>query len=325
VSAPAGQAADHATAVLLMTFGSAVTSADVPAYLRSVRGGGEPSAEVVKEFQRRYDLVGRSPLIDITRAQGEALQRLLDDRHGEGSHLVEVGMLHSAPLIGDAVQRLAAAGPARLLGVVLAPQYSPIIMGGYPRALAGAAGRWLPGVPVAVAGPWHDVPAFLDLLAARVREALGRLPADQQDTVPVLFTAHSLPKPVVERDRAYLDQLAETIDRVADRLALPRDRWRFAYQSAGHTPEEWLKPDLKDLLPGIRAAGHRGVLVVPVQFLADHLEILYDIDIAAAEEAADAGLEFRRIELPNTAPGFIGALADVVAREQQAAPTTNRA
>jgi ferrochelatase len=315
---PPGQRGGPA-AVLLMTFGSAVTSADVPAYLRSVRGGAEPSAAVVGEFQRRYDLVGRSPLIDLTRAQGLALQRLLDDEHGHGRYRVEVGMLHSEPRIDDAVARLVAAGPAWLLGIVLAPQYSPIIMGGYPRALAAAADRHLPGVPWTVAGPWHDLPAFQDLLATRVREALQRLPSEQRDTIPVLFTAHSLPRPVVERDRAYLDQLAATIDGVAERLGLPPARWQFAYQSAGHTPEEWLKPDLKDLLPGIRAAGHRGVLVVPVQFLADHLEILYDLDVAAAEEAAEAGLEFHRIELPNTAPGFIRALAEVVRREQHAA------
>jgi protoporphyrin/coproporphyrin ferrochelatase len=301
VSAPTG--------VLLMTYGSAVTSAGVPAYLRSVYRGGEPPPELVKEFQHRYDLVGRSPLIDITRAQGRALQAALDASDGAGSHLVEVGMLHSDPRIGSAVERLADAGAARVVGIVLSPQYSPLIMGGYPRALAAAAER-LPGVAATMAGPWHLVPAFVDSLAGRVTAALARL-----GEVPVLFTAHSLPRPVVDRDRGYLDQLHETIAAVVERTRLPPGRWRFAYQSAGHTPEEWLTPDLKDLLPGLRAAGHRAVLVVPVQFLADHLEILFDLDVAARRQAEEAGLAFHRIELPNTDPALVEALRQVVTRE----------
>ena len=121
---------------------------------------------------------------------------------------------------------------------------------------------------------------------------------------------------MVDRDPGYLDQIAETIDAVVERTGLERGRWQFAYQSAGHSPEEWLKPDLKDLLPGLRDDGHKAVLVVPVQFLADHLEILYDIDIAAREEAEEAGLAFNRIELMNTAP-FIRALADVALDQER--------
>ena len=296
------------TGVLLMTYGSAVTSADVPAYLRSVYRGAEPPAELVKEFQYRYDLVGGSPLIELTLAQGRALQAALDERAGPGSHAVEVGMLHSAPRIPDAVAQLAEAGAERVVGIVLSPQYSPIIMGGYPRTLAAAADAL--GLDAHMAGPWHLVPAFVDCLAGRVTAAL----ADLGD-VPVLFTAHSLPKAVVERDTGYLDQLHETIAAVVERTGLPEGRWQFAYQSAGHTPEEWLTPDLKDLLPDLRAAGHGDVLVVPVQFLADHLEILYDIDVAARAEAEEAGMAFHRIELPNTDPVFIAALRQVVERE----------
>jgi protoporphyrin/coproporphyrin ferrochelatase len=191
-------------------------------------------------------------------------------------------------------------------------------MGGYRRALDAASGRLGPDAQVGLAGPWHRTPAFLDALAERVTQALGRLDPD----VPVLFTAHSLPRAVVDRDPGYLDQIAETIDAVAERTGLDRGRWQFAYQSAGHSPEEWLKPDLKDLLPGLRAAGHRAVLVVPVQFLADHLEILYDLGIAAREEAEEAGLAFHRIELMNTSPAFIRALADVALDQERSAQPT---
>jgi ferrochelatase len=302
------------TGVLLMTFGSAQTADEVPDYLRSVRGGGDPDPAVVAEFQRRYEIVGWSPLVRITREQGEALQRTLDEDHGPGRFAVAVGMLHSEPRIDDAVRVLAAAGAGRVTGIVLSPQYSPIIMGGYDRALSAAMGSELPGMQVRVAGPWHTTPSFVGELAGRVQEALGRF--SEPERVPIIFTAHSLPRPVVDRDRGYIDQLMETIELVARRAGLARDRWQFAYQSAGHTPEEWLKPDLKDLLPGLREAGHDDVLVVPVQFLADHLEILYDIDVAAREEARAAGLRFHRIDLPNTSPVFIRALAEVVEREE---------
>jgi ferrochelatase len=304
------------TGVLLMTFGSAQTAEEVPDYLRSVRGGGDPDPAVVAEFQRRYEIVGWSPLVRITREQGEALQRSLDESHGPGRYTVAVGMLHSDPRIDQALRELAGAGVSRVIGIVLSPQYSPIIMGGYNRALAAGMGRELPGVEVRVAGPWHTAPSFVGELAGRVQEALGRFA--EPERVPIIFTAHSLPKPVVDRDMGYIDQLTETIELVAERAGLARERWQFAYQSAGHTPEEWLKPDLKDLLPGLRDAGHGDVLVVPVQFLADHLEILYDIDIAAREEAEDAGVRFHRIDLPNTSPVFIRALAEVVEREEQA-------
>jgi ferrochelatase len=305
------------TGVLLMTYGSAATAEEVPAYLRSVRGGRDADPALVAEFQRRYRLIGWSPLVRITREQGAELQRLLDAAHGEGRYRVEVGMLHSEPRIDQAVARLAAAGTGRLVGIVLSPQWSPVIMGGYRRALEAAAWRLGADAEVTLAGPWHRAPAFLDALAEQVLQALAGLDPE----VPVLFTAHSLPRAVVDRDPGYLDQIAETIDAVAERTGLPRGRWQFAYQSAGHSPEEWLKPDLKDLLPDIRAAGHRAVLVVPVQFLADHLEILYDLDIAAREEAEEAGLAFHRIELMNTSPRFIRALADVaLAQERSAQP-----
>ena len=300
------------TGVLLSTFGSAQTADEVPAYLRSVRGGRDADPEVVAEFRRRYELVGWSPLVPITIDQGAALQRLLDDECGPGRYTVRVGMLHSEPTVPAAMAELAEAGVDQVVGIVLSPQYSPIIMGGYNRAMSAAGERHLPGIEVRVAGPWYDVPSFVDELAERVREALRRFP--DPDRVPVIFTAHSLPKSVVDRDTGSIDQLMETIDLVAARAELPRGRWQFAYQSAGHTPEEWLKPDLKDLLPCIRAAGHEDVLVVPVQFLADRLEILYDIDVAAREEAEEAGLRFNRIDLPNTSPTFIRALAEVVRR-----------
>jgi protoporphyrin/coproporphyrin ferrochelatase len=301
--------------VLLMTYGSPSNVEEMPGYLRSIRGGREPSPELLAEFIRRYEVIGWSPLVRITTAQGAALQRHLDEADGPGRHLVEVGMLHSEPGVAGAVRRLAEAGAEQVLGIVLSPQYSSIIMGRYNRALEEAAQALGPNGQVSVAGAWHLLPEFVEALAERTVEALATLPGDRHD-VPVLLTAHSLPKPVVDREPGYVVQLTDTAEAIAKRVGLEPERWRFAYQSAGHTPEEWLRPDLKELLPGLRDAGHEAVLVVPVQFLADHLEILYDLDVAARQEAEEVGIAFHRIELPNTQPAFIRALAEVVHRER---------
>ena len=297
-----------------MSFGSAVTADDVPEYLKSVRGGREPSPEVVEEFQRRYRLIGRSPLVDITRQQATALQALLDSELAPGHYLVEIGMLHSPPGIGDALLRLSSARVEHIIALVLAPQFSPIIMAGYLRALE-RFGEEIGGTErVTLVGDWHAQPAFIDALADKLEEGLEAF-GDRRDRVPVIFTAHSLPRSVVDRDGNYIAQILDTVELVAARACLPRSRWQFAYQSAGHTPEEWLKPDFKDLLPELRVSGHREVLIVPTQFLADHLEVLYDIDIAGRQEAEAEGITFRRIGMPNVSPLLIRALANLVTGE----------
>ena len=306
------------TGVLLLTFGSAVTSADVPEYLRSVRGGREPSTEVVEEFRMRYDVIGRSPLIDITLAQAAALRELLDREHGAGTFVVRAGMQHSDPCIAVAVDELVALGAHTVVGVVLAPQYSPIILAGYERAAAAARDAH-PDLDLRVAGPWHTDPAWIASLSDRLRAARDALPAEAAGA-PVIFTAHSRPRAVVDRDPGYIEQLRETAAAVAARTGLATEQWQFAYQSAGHTPEPWLTPDVKDLLPAMRDDGVTTVVVAPVQFLSDHLEILYDIDVAAVQEARSLGIDMRRIEMPNASPSLIEALAAVVHRELAAAP-----
>jgi protoporphyrin/coproporphyrin ferrochelatase len=195
----------------------------------------------------------------------------------------------------------------------MSPQYSPIIMSGYARALDEAvAGLHRPDLEHKLAGDWHLQPYFLQALAERVEQALARYPQDVRQHVPVLFTAHSMPKRVIEKEPDYINHLKETAARVAGLVGLPEDRWQFCYQSAGHTPEEWLKPDFADIMPELRRAGETHVLIAPVQFLADHLEILYDIEIGARQQAEEQGIQFARIESLNTYPLFIKALADVV-------------
>ncbi len=305
--------------VLLMTYGSpAADLHDLPQYLAAVRGGREPSPELVDEFRRRYDLIGGSPLIPITRAQAAAVEARLRDDGVDA--VATVGMRFSAPSILDGLRDLADAGCTSVAAVVMSPQYSEMLMSGYRRAIDAALDELGAVAPtVSLAPAWYREPGFVEAVAELIRAGLASLPA----ATPVLLTAHSLPRRVAEAEPAYLEQLRETAQAVAAASGLDHDRWHFCWQSAGHEPGEWMKPDFTDLLPRLRNDGHGAVLVAPIQFLADHLEILYDVDIGAREQAEAAGMSFARIESLNTSPTFIGALARI-AREAAASGADSR-
>jgi len=298
--------------VVLMTYGSPSTLEDIPEYLRNIRGGRQPDDALIAEFRRRYSLIGGSPLLRITNEQAAALEAELNGLKDGRSYNVVAGMRFSPPLIADVVRR-AAPKSGQVVGIIMSPQFSPIIMGGYVRALQEAvAALHRDGLSLKIAEDWHLQPLFIEALAQRLEEALARLPTKLRQQVPILMTAHSMPKRVVEKEPAYIEQLKETATAVAEFLGLSEARWMFCYQSAGHTPEEWLKPDFGDVMPKLREEGFGDVLIAPVQFLADHLEILYDIDIGAREQAEKAGIKFSRIESLNTSPLFIKALGAVV-------------
>jgi len=299
--------------VMLMTYGSPATLEDIPAYLKNIRGGREPDEELIAEFRRRYTLIGGSPLLRITQEQAAALQDELSKQHPDGPYFnVVAGMRFAPPFIADLVPEIAASAQ-QLIGIIMSPQYSPIIMSGYTRALEDAVQRLhRDDLKLQIAGDWHLQPYFLSALALRVQQALDRFPEDVRSRVPVLLTAHSMPKRVTEKEPDYINNLKETAAMVAELAGLSSDRWMFCYQSAGHTPEEWLKPDFADIMPDLHAAGYRHVLIAPVQFLADHLEILYDIEIGARRQAEEHGIQFARTESLNTSPLFIKALAEVV-------------
>jgi ferrochelatase len=300
--------------VLLMTYGSPDSLDDMPRYLAAVRGGRAADPELVTEFRRRYEVIGGSPLIPITEAQAAAVE---EELHRRGvAAVVRAAMRFSEPSIVTQMRALADAGCSEVVGVVMSPQYSELLMRGYRGALEAAAAELGDAAPRwALAPAWYRNDHFLEAVAQRVREGLAKLPAD----APVLLTAHSLPRRVAESEPEYLDQLQETAASVAERAGVARERWHFCWQSAGHEPGEWMKPDLADLVPELRAAGHEALLVAPIQFLADHLEILYDVDIGAREQAEAAGMAFARIESLNVMPEFIAALAEV-ASAASAAP-----
>jgi ferrochelatase len=286
------------TAVVLMAYGSPERAEDIPAYLADIRGGRSIRPEAVAELTERYRRIGgRSPLNEITEAQASALERELGIP-------VEVGMKHWHPRIAEAAERVLAGGAERIVGLVLAPHYSRISIGGYRERLEEA----LPdGVDLAFVESWHDHEPFLDVLAGRVRGSDAH----------VVFTAHSLPERILAEGDPYREQLLQTSRLIADKAGV--DSWSFAFQSESPTGEPWLGPDILDELEALQGRGVKRVLVAPVGFVSDHLEILWDIDVQAREKAAELGLELERIESLNDDPAFIRALGDLV-KQASAAP-----
>ena len=288
---------DARTAVILMAYGSPEHPEDIPAYFEDIRGGRPVRPEAVEALTERYRRIGgRSPLNEITEAQRAALE-------GETGLPVFVGMKHWHPWIADAVDAALADGAERIVALVLAPHYSRMSIGGYRDRLETALdGR----AELAFVESWHDHEPYLELLADRVRGTDAH----------VVFTAHSLPERILADGDPYRDQLLETSRLVAERAGI--ERWSFAFQSESQTGEPWLGPDILDELDALHEQGVRKVLVAPVGFVSDHLEILWDIDVEAREKAAELGLELDRIESLNVDPVFIRALADLVKQASRA-------
>lgn len=281
---------DARTAVILMAYGSPERAEDIPAYFADIRGGRPVRPEAVAELAERYRRIGGSPLNEITEAQRTALEREL-------GLPVFIGMKHWEPWIADAVEHALANGAERLVGLVLAPHYSRLSIGGYRERLEQAlAGR----AELVFMESWHDHDPYLDVLADRVRGTEAH----------VVFTAHSLPERILAEGDPYRDQLLETSRLVAGRAGI--ERWSFAFQSESPTGEPWLGPDILVELEDLHAAGVRDVLVAPVGFVCDHLEILWDLDVAAREKAEELGLELDRIESLNADPAFVRGLAELV-------------
>ena len=283
-------------AVVLMAYGSPERLADVPAYYADIRGGRPIAPENLADLVERYRRLGiedSSPLNAIT----EQTRAALEDELGLP---VFTGMKHWTPRIADAAERALASGAEEIAGLVLAPHYSALSVAGYreqlERALDGRA-------ELRFVASWHEEPGFVELLADRVRGADAH----------VVFTAHSLPARILQQGDPYRDQLLETARLVAEAAAI--DDWSFSFQSESPTGEPWLGPDILDHLESLRRAGVERVLVCPVGFVSDHLEIRWDLDVEAQERAAELGLELERIEMPNADPAFVRTLAGIVRRE----------
>ena len=287
-------------AVLLMAYGGPNRLAEVEPYLLDVRGGRPTTPELLLEIGERYRRIGgRSPILELTQAQADGLTRSLGP-----TYAVYVGMRHWHPYIKDAVEGIVAAGHRRLVGIVMAPHYSALSVGAYEKKLLEAtAGRLEP----ALVRSWGDHPSFLEAVQGKVTEALRRFSSPR--AVQVLFTAHSLPERVVAGGDPYADQLRGSAAAVAKRLGL--GAWRFAFQSAGATPEPWLGPDAGEVITELAGQGQREFLLVPIGFVCDHAETLYDIDVAYQELAGKLNVQVERTASLNDAPLLIDALADI--------------
>lgn len=293
------------TAVLLMAYGSPATLDDVEAYFMHIRGGATPPAAVVEELRARYRRIGgTSPLREITRRQAEAVRSVLA---ASGSDLpVYVGMKHAPPFIEDVIRTMAANGTRTVVALALAPHFSQVSVASYFSTASSAAAAV--GITLRAVPHWHDHPAFITALSRRLRDALVRFGTGEAPQV--IFTAHSLPQRILTWSDPYPGQVARTSELVAGALGLTR--WRVAYQSASHTGEPWLGPDLRDVIEDLASAGCRAVVVCPIGFVCDHLEVLYDIDVEAREAATRLGMRLERSVSLNDGADFVAALADLV-------------
>ncbi len=298
---------ERPTGVLLMAYGTPEHLDDVEAYFTDIRGGRPPSPEAVAELKERYVRIGgRSPLMAITRQQAAALERALNAEGG--GFKVYAGMRHWAPRIAEVVSQMACDGVRRAVGLALTPYESKLSVGAYVEAAEQALAACEENIETTFVPSWHAQPAYLDAVAGRVTEALTAFSPDERPQV--LFTAHSLPERIRAWDDPYPNQLQEASQRVAERAGV--SGWRFAFQSASHTREPWLGPDVLDVLQALADGGAKAVLVCPIGFITDHLEVLYDVDVECRQAAEALGLHLERTESLNDDPQLIAALTAAV-------------
>ncbi len=306
--------------VLLMAYGTPETPDQVEAYYTHIRGGRKPSPEAVEHLRERYMLVGgKTPLLEITNEVASKLQEKL--RAGGGNWNVYAGMKHWYPYIGEVMEQMAADGVQKAVAFALAPHCSRISLGGYRKAVDEAAeklGSRASWGSIPFVKCWHHNGQWRAMMAELVREGLANFAPEERGSVTVLFSAHSLPERIRTWDDPYERQLMESSAAVAKIAGV--SNWRFAFQSAGNTGEPWLGPDIVDYLEVLHKEGVHNVLSVPIGFVADHLEILFDIDIEAQQKAKELDITLHRTQMPNARPDFIDALASVV-EENLHAPT----
>lgn len=320
----ADRAADR-VGVLVMAYGTPRRPDDIEPYYTDIRRGRPPTPEALAELTARYAAIGGvSPLAERTEAQRDALQAALDELGPDRFH-VAIGLKHADPKVEVAAGALAEAGFDPIVGLVLAPHYSSYSIGQYLGRARDGVGQAGGEATVVGIDSWATEDAFVEFLAADLGDRLAAMRARVEGGVRVVFTAHSLPQRIIDAGDPYPDELRATAEAVAGRLDLREGRdWMIGWQSAGRTPEPWIGPDVLDVIDGLGADdGVGGVIVSACGFVADHLEVLYDLDIEAADRARTAGIEFDRTACVNDEPTVMRALAARVAaraREADLAP-----
>lgn len=288
--------------LLVMAYGGPDKLEDVEPYLLDVRGYRPTSQEIIHEVRERYrEIGGRSPILEQTQAQADALESALNVNGKEFKAFV--GMRHWHPFIKDALAEMQAEGIEKMVGVAMAPHYSRMSIEAYIKKIEEA------NSPIAFSciENWHLETGYVNALASRVLDALQRFPEEVRADVPVIFTAHSLPEKILEWNDPYPAQLRETVSAVMEKLgSQPHE---FAYQSAAISTIPWLRPDAGEVIERLVAEGSKHILLCPIGFVCEHVEILYDIDIVYQNLAKSLGIHLERIEMLNTTPEMIAGLA----------------
>jgi protoporphyrin/coproporphyrin ferrochelatase len=288
------------SAILLLAHGSPDSPADIPEFMKHITGGRPVPDAVMQEVTHRYSLIGKSPLTEITMQQAEALQARL-------GLPVYVGMRNWKPFISDAVRQITASGIEKVVAICLAPQNSSTSVGLYSKVLANER---KPGLSVQFVESWHDHPLLVQAFAERLEPVWRQASAEMGRAVPVIFTAHSVPMRTIHAGDPYEKQAKETAQLVARTIAgLTPELRHFAFQSQGMTGGPWLGPTVETVMLEQKRQGHKGVVIAPIGFVCDHVEVLYDIDISFRQFAHEQQLKLWRPESLNTSPTFIAALA----------------
>jgi ferrochelatase len=290
------------TAILLLAHGTADSLADIPEFLRNVTGGRPVPPQVIEEVRHRYSLIGHSPMNEITVRQGELLAGAL-------GMPVYIGMRNWKPFIPDVVRTIANDGIQRVIAICLAPQNSRTSVGLYRKAVEGETG---PPFALDFVDSWHDHPLLTQAFAEKLRAGWEPVCRETNATIPIIFTAHSVPQRTIAEGDPYETQAKETAALVAKTAGLDATQWTFAFQSQGMSGGAWLGPTVEDTILGLKAKGHTGIFVQPIGFLCDHVEVLYDIDIGFKEFAQKHGIRLGRAQSLNESATLTAALADIV-------------
>jgi ferrochelatase len=292
-----------------MAYGGPNSLAEIPGYLADIRNGRPTSPAILKEITRNYTLIGgKSPLLAFSKKQVEAVRAKLDPEKFK----VYLGMRHWSPWIEDVVGQMLDDGITQAIALALAPHYSKLSVAKYHAKVTAGLEMYRGHIDFTFIDGYHDAPLLIEAFANRVHEGLNRWPEAERESVHVIFSAHSLPVRIMKTGDPDDAQLRETARLVAEKAGLPDSQWSWSYQSAGGSPEPWLGPQLEDYIPELAAQGIKNMISIPVGFVCDHVEILYDIDIQAQEAARACGVRLERPSALNDDPLYIQALVDLI-------------
>lgn len=300
--------------VLIMAYGGPNSLAEIPGYLADIRHGRPTTTAVLEEITHNYQQIGgKSPLLGISQQQMAAVAAQLDPARFK----CYLGMRHWSPWIEEVVGQMIEDGITHAISLVLAPHFSKLSIAKYQEKIADGLALYRGHIEFEHIASYHNAPLLIQALANRVQEGLAQWPESERPLVHVVFSAHSLPIRILKMGDPYDSQLRETAELVAQQAGLPPEQWSWSYQSAGRSPEPWLGPQLQEHIPALAAQGIKNIVSVPVGFVSDHVEILYDIDIQAQAVAQELGVRLKRPSALNTDPLFIQTLVDLI--QQRAA------